>query len=210
MSDDPIDTEPAPAAADTPTPDEAPADETPPAEPAPTEPAPPDEPDAPGIDDAKLAAELKRARNEAAKYRTEAAKLRKAEEERARAEMSELERAKADAEAAQANIAAMRQAVAEAEIRAAAATANFADPADAIAFVASRVTYDDDGRPVDVDKLVKALAADKPHLVKRATPGGGTPTNPARRSSTGSERTDAQRLAETLRPSQGAWYDRAL
>lgn len=179
---------------------------TPPADPATGDPAG-DPPAAKTVE--QLEAELAATRREAAKYRTKAREQEEAAEAARLAELSEAERLKEEKAALEQQLAerdvAARTARAEAAIVAAATTNRFADPADAVAFVASQVEYDEHGAPTNVDTLVQALAASKPHLV--ATAPGAHGGNPARPGGGGSTQTDAQKLADILSPSgaDGWW-----
>lgn len=138
-----------------------------------------------GMDSAAFEAELKRARREAAKFRTELRALQEADETRKREEMGDLEKTQADLAAAK-----VAQAAAEAESRErlissalinAAAKANFSDPADAVKLIAAReFEIADDGAVIDADKAIEALAKEKPYLLKKASAAAASPTNAAR------------------------------
>lgn len=136
------------------------------------------------IDAEKLMAELKKTRREAAKYRTQLRKLEEAEAERQREEMSELERLKSDLEAEksareQALATARAQAIRSAVVSAA-SKAGFADPADAVNFIdADALTIGDDGGVEGVDEAIKALAEQKPYLIKSNPAVQPGATNPA-------------------------------
>jgi hypothetical protein len=146
---------------------------------------------APALDLEALQLELKEARRQTAKYRTELRALQEAEETRQRAEMSDLEKAKADLEAARA-----AQAKAEGEARErlinsalinAAAKANFSDPADAVKLIdAGALEVADDGAVIGADKAIEALAKEKPYLLKKAS-AATSPTNAARDAGTRSD-----------------------
>ena len=134
------------------------------------------------LDQAALAAELKKVRKEAASYRT---KLRKAEEDdeaRKKAEMSETERLKAELKEAQAKAEESERQATETMLRmsvvAAAAKAGFNDPSDAWGMI-DRATLEvsEDGTVTGVDEAVAGLLKDKPYLVK-TTKGTITATNP--------------------------------
>ncbi|MFQ5433482.1 MAG: hypothetical protein ACE5FD_01260 [Anaerolineae bacterium] len=138
------------------------------------------------VDAGVIEAELKRARREAAKYRTELRKLQEAEEKRQRAEMSEVDRLKADLEQAQQQA---QQAAEQARtqlIRSAvvaeAAKAGFADPADAVQFVdPTGLAVNDDGLVDGAADAITALAEQKPYLLKQQQAASqSSPTNPAR------------------------------
>lgn len=149
------------------------------------------------------AAELARARKEAANYRAKLRKHEEAEEARKREQMSELEKAQADAaaakEAAEKAEQARREALAEAALLNAAQEAKFADPTDAVALVASQVEYDESGRPANAADLVKGLIEAKPHLVQSAP--GGSPGNPHRPGGSGRVLSDEEQYRNLVNPS---------
>ena len=139
------------------------------------------EPTEPQLDAAAIQAELKRARNDAAKYRTELRKFQEADEERKRAAMSETDKLKADLEAMRAQAAAAQASSRQAQIRSsivsAASKVGFMDTEDVVRELA-RGELELDGDTVKgVDELVADLAARKPYWVKR--PGQSSPTNPS-------------------------------
>lgn len=163
---------------------ETPADEAPVADPAlvtpdpaapvasEEEPTTATEADADEIRKLKKEAQQQRAAKRAAETRL--AELEAAEEARKLAELSEAEQAVKKAEAAEAKAAELEAKLTatkiEAELRIAARAANFADEADALQ-LASRITLDDDGRPVGVTEAVAELLASRPHYAAKP----GTP-----------------------------------
>lgn len=107
-------------------------------------------------------------------------KLREAEAKLAeleRAQMSDLEKAQADAakarEEADQAIRSRNNALASSAISNAAVAAKFHAPSDAVDLLASKVEFDADGVPTNVDALVKSLVAERPHLVNLGGPGAG-------------------------------------
>ncbi len=123
------------------------------------------------LDPKKLLSELRRARKEAAKYRTRLRELERLEEERRRAEMTELERLKEDLERAQAETAALREELTVLRIRSAitsvAGKLGFADPNDAWRLIdMADIEFDEDGNPTNIMELLKTLAAQKPYLLR--------------------------------------------
>lgn len=162
-----------------------------------------------GLDADAANRELERTRREAAKYRTRVRELEEAEQARREAEMTELEKAQAESARLRAEADAAREhartIATQAAVTAAAAKAQFADPADALAFIASQVEYDDAGTPTNVDELVRNLAAAKPHLVNPA-PGasGGNPPRPG--GSGAPQQTAADLLRDTLNPAGASWW----
>jgi len=131
------------------------------------------------LDAAALAAELKRARREAAKYRTSLRKLEEAEEERKKAEMTEAERIKAELAEAQAKAAEAEERATETMLRmsvvSAAAKAGFNDPMDAWSMI-DLAEVGDDGTVTGVEEAITELLKAKPYLAKQM--GSITPTNP--------------------------------
>ena len=132
----------------------------------------------PQLDPEQLKAELRRARKEAAKYRTRLRELEQAEKERRRAEMSELERLKEDLTEAQARLAELELELTQTKLRQAvvseAARLGFADPDDAWQLLdVAAIEVDDDGRPANVSKLLRKLAAQKPYLLRSGQPREG-------------------------------------
>lgn len=82
----------------------------------------------------------------------------------------------------------------------------FIDPSDAYALLdLAALEYDDDGRPVNVDKLLAELAKAKPHLVQApagtGTVAAGSPSNPPRgRATDAPPKTQAQQYADVFGP----------
>jgi hypothetical protein len=138
--------------------------------------------------------EVKKLREEAAKYRTERNALQKEKDDKAKSEMAEVDRLKLEKEEAEkekatiaAELAAERIANA---ITIAATTAKFHAPADAAAFIkTTEIKLLEDGKPDQrsVKAAVEALAKEKPHLVRGPGSGdGGFSDFP---------KTDAQKIA---------------
>jgi len=132
----------------------------------------------PQLDPEQLLAELRRARKEAAKYRTRLRELEQAEKERKRAEMSELERLQEDLTEAQARLAELELELTQTKLRQAvvseAARLGFADPDDAWQLLdVAAIEVDDDGKPTNVGKLLRKLAAQKPYLLRSGQPREG-------------------------------------
>ena len=128
-----------------------------------------DQMDEAGLSDEALDAELKRARRDAARYRTELRKLQEAEEERQRGQMSELERLQADLAAMKAKAeeaeAARQAAVVRGQVLRAATQANMHDPDDAARYL-DTLEVGEDGQVVGLAEAIQALAKSKPHLFK--------------------------------------------
>ena len=126
--------------------------------------------------------ELKRARAEAAKYRTELRKFQKAEEERKQAEMTEAEKLAARQKALEEREAAFSQSqrdfTAKSQVIEEARKAGFkVSPERVFALVKSDIEFNDDGSPTNVRDVVTALAQAEPGLIGAAN---GSPTNPDR------------------------------
>lgn len=126
--------------------------------------------------------EMKKARREAAKYRTSLRKLEEAEEARKKAEMTETERIKAELTEAKAKAAEAEERATETMLRmsvvSAAAKAGFNDPMDAWSMIdVTTLEVGDDGTVTGVEEAVIKLLKDKPYLAKQAQ-GSITPTNP--------------------------------
>ena len=131
--------------------------------------------------------ELKRARAEAAKYRTELRKFEKAEGERKRAEMTEADKLKADRAAFDAERQAFAQSqrdfTAKQQVIEEARKAGFkVSPDRVFALVKSDIEFNDDGAPTNVRDVVTALAQAEPGLIGAAN---GSPTNPDRQRGAG-------------------------
>lgn len=129
-----------------------------------------------------LLGEIKKLRNENAKWRTSLRKMEAQQEEKQRAEMTELERLKADLKAAEeARTRAEQerlQTLVRSQVVAAASRLDFADPSDAFRMLdVSTLEVDDSGRVQGLDAALQELAKSKPYLVKRNTP-AYSPTNP--------------------------------
>lgn len=144
-----------------------------------------------GAEDGKQSVEehpdLKRARAEAAKYRTELRKYEKAEEERKRAEMTEADRLKAEREEFEKERLAFAQSQRDFTARSLvieeARKAGFkVTPERVYALVKDGITFDDDGKPTNAAAVVAQLAADEPGLIGAAN---GSATNPDRQKGTG-------------------------
>lgn len=149
-------------------------------------PDPEDDTDDDADDDKKTysAAEMKKVREEAAKYRVKLRASEKADDDRRKAEMSETDRLKAEKEdESKARVKAEKELQKErvnSAITAAATLAKFADPTDAHAFIdIASITVTDDGKPDgrSVKAAVDKLAKDKPHLINPTGSGDGGSRN---------------------------------
>lgn len=119
-------------------------------------------PPAGGLDAAALEKELREARKEAAKYRTRAQALedeKKSESEKQAEELVRLRETNA------ALLAQQREVSTQLAASAAARRLNFRNPDLAFSMVASRVEYDETGKPKNVDKLLEDLAKSDTYLV---------------------------------------------
>lgn len=130
------------------------------------------------------AAEMKKVRDEAARYRTRLRASEKADEDRKKSEMTETDRLKAEKEEADKKAAKAERELAKERINsaitAAATAARFADPTDAHAFIdVASITVNDDGKPDgrSVKAAVDKLAKDKPHLINPIGSGDGGSQN---------------------------------
>lgn len=124
--------------------------------------------------------EVKKLREEAAKYRTERNTLQKEKDEKAKAEMAEVDRLKLEKEEADGRVKEVEAQLATERIgnaiSRAATTASFFAPDDAAAFIkASDIKLLEDGTPDmrSVKAAVETLAKEKPHLVRGPGSGDG-------------------------------------
>lgn len=124
--------------------------------------------------------DVKKLREEAAKYRTERNTLQKEKDEKAKAEMAEVDRLKLEKEEADTRVKEIETQLATERIgnaiSRAASTASFFAPDDAAAFIkASDIKLLEDGTPDmrSVKAAVETLAKDKPHLVRGPGSGDG-------------------------------------
>jgi len=159
------------------------------------------------LDTEAALAELKKARREAASYRTKLRKLEQAEDERKKAQMTEAERIKAELAEAQSRAAEAEQRATETMLRmsvvAAAAKANFNDPADAWRMIdLAALEVDEDGTVAGVDEAVATLLKDKPYLAK--VQGSITPTNPP---SGSQQETDEERRARLFGARRSGFWE---
>ena len=134
------------------------------------------------LDQAALAAELKKVRSEAASYRTKLRKAEEADEARKKSEMTETERLKAELQEAQTKAVEAEKQAAETVLRmsvvSAAAKAGFNDPSDAWGMIDhATLEVSEDGTVTGVDEAIAGLLKGKPYLAK-TTKGTITPTNP--------------------------------
>lgn len=153
-------------------------------------------------------AETKKARREAAKYRTSLRKLEDADAERKKAEMTEAERIKAELVEAQAKAAEAEKRATETMLRmsvvAGAAKAGFNDPMDAWSMIdVTTLEVGDDGMVTGVEDAIMGLLKDKPYLAKQAQ-GSITPTNP--QGGTVQE-TDDQKRARIFGARKSSFFD---
>lgn len=133
----------------------------------------------PKLDAKALEAELKKARREAASYRTKLREREEFEAAKQREEMSELERLKTDLEAERKARLEVEEKTRVQALHTAAilnATAlNFEDPKDVVLYI--DVVGSD---PESIEDLVKELAESKPYLLKRnSSSSNSSRTNPA-------------------------------
>ena len=130
-----------------------------------------------GLSLAATQAELTKARQEAAKYRTERNAFEADLKKRQEAEMTEGERLKARATEleTQATQAAneLRQERANRMVEREARKLSIIDEETALALVQHKIEYDDKGQPTNVTELLTALAKDKPFLVTQPGAGAG-------------------------------------
>ena len=124
----------------------------------------------------RVRAALKSANKEAADRRKKLDAFEKAEEERKLAAMTELEKVqaalKASEDAREASVRDARAALISHAVHLEAVRANFHRPEDAMAFMgAAEFDVDDDGKVEGVADALKALAKERPYLVKTATTG---------------------------------------
>jgi len=138
------------------------------------------------LDAEALQAELKRARREAAKYRTELRKSQEAQEAAKEAEMTELERlqatvAKLQDRAEQAEVNAKRMVVRNATTIAATKAGVRPDALDIVTALidADTLEVDDDGNVEGLAEAIQAIVKERPFLTATDTKNRITPTNPA-------------------------------
>jgi hypothetical protein len=138
------------------------------------------------LDAEALQAELKRARREAAKYRTELRKSQEAQEAAQEAEMTELERlqatvAKLQDRAEQAEVNAKRMVVRNATTIAATKAGVRPDALDIVTALidADTLEVDDDGNVEGLAEAIQAIVKERPFLTATDTKNRITPTNPA-------------------------------
>lgn len=154
-----------------------------------------------GADDGKPTIEhpdLKRARAEAAKYRTELRKYERAEEERKKAEMTEAEKVAERTRALEEREAKFAQSqrdfTARSQVIEEARKAGFRVSPDRVyALVKGDVEFDDDGTPTNVGDVVAQLAKDEPGLVGASN---GSPTNPDRQRGQGLTAADIKKMSQ--------------
>lgn len=124
-----------------------------------------------------LKRELANARREAAKFRKERNTAKSELDKIQQAQLSETEREKLRADQAEQRLAESTQRIQEANLRVALSTAksSIVDVDTAALLLNQRgIEFDDDGSPIDVDKAISTLVADKPFLVGKATRTGNT------------------------------------
>lgn len=167
----------------------------------------------------KLRSEAKNLRDREKAARAEADAAKKRADDLEAAQLSDAEKAVKDAEKAnkRADEAEAKAAKAEekaksrllkANVIAEAAKAGFKNPERAFqALDEGEVDYDDDGEPVNVGDLVKALAESGDFALQSNAPGSGATANPAGGGETPKE-TDAQRRSRLLGGGgDGLWND---
>jgi phage I-like protein len=125
-----------------------------------------------GDSESDLKRELAAAKREAAKFRKER-NTAKSELDKIQAEkLSETEREKLRADSAEKKLSESTKRIQEANLRVALSTAKspIVDIDTAAMWLNKRgIEYDEDGSPLDVDKAISTLVADKPFLVGKAT-----------------------------------------
>lgn len=144
--------------------------------------AAPDEPNTDGLTLEAAQAELKRARREAASYRTKLREAETAQAEKEKGKLSDLERLQAELNETKQALAETQRLAQERLVRhavvAAAARAGFNDPDDAMRLIdQGTLEVHDDGGVDGVDKAIQAIAKSKPYLVRGKQP-AVAPTNP--------------------------------
>lgn len=142
----------------------------------------PDEPNTDGLTLEAAQAELKRARREAASYRTKLREAETAQAEKEKGKLSDLERLQAELNETKQALAETQRLAQERLVRhavvAAAARAGFNDPDDAMRLIdQGTLEVHDDGGVDGVDKAIQAIAKSKPYLVRGKQP-AVAPTNP--------------------------------
>ena len=146
-------------------------------------------------------AALKKVNNESADRRIKLAAFEKAEEARKLADMTELEKLQAELERERDAHAAAEQGAQQAKIthavELAAMKANFHNPADAMKFLGdTKFTVTDKGEVDGVADALKALAKDRPYLVKTPTP---TDPDARKQSATGNKVADSDQASINAR-----------
>ena len=131
--------------------------------------------------------DLKRARAEAAKYRTQLRKYEQEAEERKQAEMTEAEkvaeRARQLEEREKAFTQQQREFAARTSVIEEARKAGFkVSPERVFALVRDGIAFDDDGKPTNAAAVVAQLASDEPGLIGAVN---GSATNPDRQKGSG-------------------------
>lgn len=134
--------------------------------------------------------EARRLRDQIKEYRLAAESAQSKIDEAERAKLGDLEKAQKDAGKYQQQALELQQQLQEMTLRSAikdaAGKLGFNDPEDALMLLlrSGDLEFDEDGTPKNADKLLKALAENKPYLLKAATPtqpqAGVFPANPSR------------------------------
>lgn len=142
--------------------------------------------------------ELKRARAEAAKYRTQLRKYEQEDEKRKQAEMTEAEklaeRVKAQEEREAKFAQSQRDFTAKAKVTEEARKAGFKNPERVLAIVPSgAIEFDDNGSPTNVRDVVARLVTEWPELIGAAN---GSPTNPDRQKGKGLSAADIAGMSD--------------
>lgn len=146
-------------------------------------PVAPDEPNTDGLTLDAIQVELKRARREAASYRTKLRDAEAAQAEREKGKASNLERLQAELNETKQALAETQRLAQERLVRnavlAAAARVGFNDPDDAMRLIdQSTLEVREDGSVDGVEKAIQAIAKSKPYLVRGKQQPAVAPTNP--------------------------------
>jgi len=146
-------------------------------------PVAPDEPNTDGLTLDAIQAELKRARREAASYRTKLRDAEAAQAEREKGKLSDLERLQAELNETKQALAETQRLAQERLVRnavlAAAARVGFNDPDDAMRLIdQGTLEVREDGSVDGVEKAIQAIAKSKPYLVRGKPQPAVAPTNP--------------------------------
>lgn len=158
------------------------------------------------------AAELKRARDEAATSRQELKTLRDELKAIKDAQLTDAQRVQQERDELKSANTTLEQKLVAAKVEARAATKGIVDPEVAAGLVAGKVTLDENGNPANIDEVLDALIAEKPYL--KSTEPAATPPPPGSQTSpangNGGHATGGQLTLATLKsmtPQQIAQLD---